>query len=260
MSLVVLGAELHRAFRLARSYWLEYISDFVLYAAGFLLLMAVFRAASDDFGPRGYLATLIGFVTWKVCAGTMAGIADTVVEESRTGTLEQMFLGGLRPGLAFLGRSAGIFLNHAARGLVLATALAAFLGILRPIPLFAIVVFVLTAAGPCGLGFALAGLALVYKRLDGLVHLVWQMLVFFTGALAPMTHPVLAGVARALPLGWGITCLRALVVEGATAASLWRSGDLLGLLLNTACYVALGAALFAWGERRARTLGVLGHY
>lgn len=244
MSLMVLGAELRRAFRLARSYWLEYVSDFALYAAGFLLLMAVFRAASDDFGPRGYLATLIGFVTWKVCAGT----------------LEQMFLGGLRPGLAFLGRSAGIFFNHAARGLVLATALAAFLGILRPIPLFAIVVFVLTAAGPCGLGFALAGLALVYKRLDGLVHLVWQMLVFFTGALAPMTHPVLAGVARALPLGWGITCLRALVVEGATAASLWRSGDLLGLLLNTACYVALGAALFAWGERRARTLGVLGHY
>jgi len=92
------------------------------------------------------------------------------------------------------------------------------------------------------------------------VHLVWQVLVFFTGALAPMTQPVLAAVARALPLGWGIACLRAIVVEAATAASLWHSGDLPGLLLNTAFYMALGAALFAWGERRARTLGVLGHY
>jgi ABC-2 type transport system permease protein len=121
-------------------------------------------------------------------------------------------------------------------------------------------VFLLTVAGACGLGFALTGLVLVYKRLDGLVHLVWQMLVFFTGALAPVTHPVLLAVARALPLSWGIASLRAIVIDGATATSLWHSGALPGLLLNTAGYVALGVALFAWGERRARALGVLAHY
>ncbi|MCK4451695.1 MAG: ABC transporter permease [Anaerolineae bacterium] len=260
MSLTILGAEFRRVFRLARSYWLEYVSDFALYTVGFLLLMVVFQAASDDFGPEEYLSTLIGFVTWNICASTMAGIAEVTVEESRTGTLEQMFLTDLRPGLVFLGRSAGILLNHTTRDLLLGAVLAAFLGILRPVPPLAVVVFILTVAGACGLGFGLAGLTLVYKRLDGLIHLIWQMLVFFTGALAPLTYPFLVTVARALPLSWGIVSLRAIMIDGATAASLWRSGNLPGLLLNTAFYVVLGFALFAWGQKRARFLGVLAHY
>jgi hypothetical protein len=41
------------------------------------------------------------------------------------------------------------------------------------------------------LGFALAGLVLVYKRIGGALQLLWQMLVFFTGALAPIEHPLL---------------------------------------------------------------------
>ena len=68
MSTTYIGAEFWRTARLARSYWLEYVADLLLYTLGFLLLITVFRAASASFGPVGYQSTLIGYTTWKVCA------------------------------------------------------------------------------------------------------------------------------------------------------------------------------------------------
>jgi ABC-2 type transport system permease protein len=260
MSTALLGAEFRRTLRMGRSYWLEYASDLLLYTLGFLLLITVFRAASASYGPQGYLSTLIGYTIWKICASILVDIARVATDEAHTGTLEQLFLSGLHPGIVFLGRSLGILVNHGVRGLVLAFILGAFLGILVPITPLAVIIFVLTLAGACGLGFALTGLALVYKRIGGGLQLLWQMLVFFTGALAPIQNIYFGTFSKMLPLTWGITSLRAVMIDGATTAILWQNGMLFGLLINTAFYVALGAVLFGWGQRRARELGVLAHY
>jgi ABC-2 type transport system permease protein len=260
MLLTIVWAELRRTFHLARSYWLEYVSDFVLYAVGFLMLLVAFYAASDHFGPEECLRSLIGYVTWVVCATIMSAIARVAVEESRTGTLEQLFLSRLHPGLVLLIRTIGFILNYGIRGSLLGIVLAIVLGVFQPVSPLAVLVFMMTIAGACGLGFALAGLALVYKQVEKVVSPIWQMLVFFSGALVPLTHPGLALVAKALPISWGVAGLRAIVLEGATVTSLWQRGELFGLLLNTMFYVVLGAALFTWGQRRARILGVLAHY
>src|SRR4030043_2491703 len=98
MNIAMVGAEFQRTVRLARSYWLEYISDLVLYTLGFLLLIAVFRAASASYGQQGYLSTLIGYTTWKICASILVDIARIATEEAPTGSLEQLFLSNLRPG------------------------------------------------------------------------------------------------------------------------------------------------------------------
>ncbi|MGD2157729.1 MAG: ABC transporter permease [Anaerolineales bacterium] len=260
MSLSLLGAELRRNFRLAKSYWMEYISDFVLYTLGFLLLITVFLAATDNYGPEGYLSSLIGYVVWKICASILVEIAEVSSNESRTGTLEQMFLSGVHPGMIFIHRSVGIILDYVIRGLLLGLGLGMVLGILQAIPPVAIFVFVLTIVGAVGLGFALAGLVMVYKRLDGFLDLTWQMLVFFTGALAPIYNPFLSTVSKFLPLTWGIDSLRSIFLEGAEALKLWQNGLMGGLLLNTTLYVALGVVLFTWGQKRARALGLLAHY
>lgn len=260
MSIALLGAEFQRTVRLACSYWLEYASDLLLYTLGFLLLVAVFRAASVNYGPQGYLITLIGYTTWKICASILVDIARVASEEANTGTLEQLFLSGMSPGMVFTGRSLGILVNHGIRGLVLAIVLAAILGILRPVPFTAVFVFGLTVVGAGGLGFALAGLALVYKRIGGALQLLWQMLAFFTGALAPIPNLFLGAISKALPLTWGIAGLRAVIIYGATLSVLWHNGILTGLLINTTLYVVSGIILFNWGQRRARQLGVLAHY
>jgi hypothetical protein len=86
------------------------------------------------------------------------------------------------------------------------------------------------------------------------------MLVFFTGALAPIQNIYLDALSKTLPLTWGIASLRAILIDRATIAMLWQNGMLAGLLINTAFYITLGIVLFAWGQRRARELGVLAHY
>ena len=255
-----IAAEIRLALRLARSYWIEYVLDFVLYVLGFLLLMVIFRTVADDFGSDGRMGSLLGYITWLVCANVMAGIAMIVEQEARTGTLEQLFITGLRPDLAILGRAAGISLHYISLGIIIGVVLAKALDVLQPIPFLAAVIFFLTLIGACGLGFVLAGMALVAKRTEGLIRLTWQMLVFFSGALTPLYQPALSAVSKMLPLSWGIDSLRAIFLEGADALSLWQSGLLVGLLFNTAFYVALGYALFSWGYRQARILGTLAHY
>jgi ABC-2 type transport system permease protein len=260
MSFPILFAEIKRAFRLARSYSLEYISDFILYVAGFLLLIVVFRASSDSYGQVGILSTLIGYVTWKICASVLVNIAHIADDEAKTGTLESLYVTGIPSGSLFLARSVGIVLNEGMRGLILGIVLALVFGVLQPGSILAFFVFLLTLTGACGLGFALAGLVLLYKRMGGLLNLVWQMLVFFTGALAPIQQPIFATTSRVLPLSWGIECLRAAFIEKATVLSLWQNGLMVGLLINTSFYVVLGVFCFKWGERQARMQGVLAHY
>jgi ABC-2 type transport system permease protein len=260
MVFAVVWAELRRIVQLARSYWLEYIADFLLFTLGFLLLLVAFGAASDNYGSDGYMRSLIGYVTWIICATVIEAIAGVVTNESRTGTLEHLFSAGLWPSVVLASRTVGFIIDYGARGLLLGVVVAAILGIPCPIPLLAVPVFALTTLGACGLGFALAGLTLMYRPIGRLVNPLWQMLVFFTGALAPLTRPGLVLISKALPLTWGISALREIIVEGTVATTLWQGGELIGLVVNTIVYMILGIVLFTWGHRKARALGTLGHY
>lgn len=256
----MLATELRRTLRLGRSYWLEYLANFVLYTLGFLLLMLVFRAASSEFGPRGYLSALLGYLTWKLCATVLVDIAGIADDESQTGTLEQLFLVGRPAWQVFLGRTLSIIADQGVRAVLLGLGLGVILKILQPVPLSAVLVFLLTLVGAVGLGYALAGLVLVYKRLGGASHLLWQMLVFFTGALAPIYPAGISFFARLLPLTLGIESLRAIFLDQATLSVLWQQLLLPALLANTLAYLVLGALLFRWGERRARQDGLLAQY
>lgn len=260
MNANVLGAELYRMLRLTRSYWLEYAADFILYFAGFLLLMAVFSASAETFSSQGVLSSLIGYVVWKICASTFLSVARIADEEARTGTLEQMFLTSQSPFHLFLARSFSIFINQALRGMLLGLVLGAALGVLVAPTWLSILIFILTFVSALGLGLAMAGLVLINKRVGGFLTLIWQMLVFFSGALAPMPDGPLTWISRLLPLSWGVSALRSALITGSSITDLWQTGLLPGLLLNTLVYIAVGTALFVWGERQARFLGVLGHY
>jgi ABC-2 type transport system permease protein len=257
---IFFGAEVRRTIRLVRSYWVEYVSDFITYGLGFLVLMGVFWSASDDFGPNVYLSSLIGYIIWKMCASIMADISDIPSEEARTGTLEQLLLSGRSPGLVFLARTVAFILEYGIRSFLLGLSLALLGGVLHPVSFLALGIFLLTMIGAIGLGFALAGIGFIYKQINRLTILIWQMLVFFTGALAPIYNPVFLGISKGLPLTWGIMALRAIFIDQASLLLLWQNGMLIGLLINTGVYVLLGVILFSWGQSRARSLGTLAHY
>ena len=63
-----------------------------------------------------------------------------------------------------------------------------------------------------------------------------------------------------LPITWGVSLLRSTMAGNATIASLWQSGELVGFITHAVAYLALGLAVFAWGNRAARRRGTLAHY
>ena len=105
-----------------------------------------------------------------------------------------------------------------------------------------------------GLGFALAGLALMYKRVQSFFQVVQFLMVGFF--LIPWDR---FPWARYLPLAASQRVLQRIIMNG---DRIWQlpAADLILVLCVTVTYVALGAALFALAESKAKERGVLGQY
>jgi ABC-2 type transport system permease protein len=115
-------------------------------------------------------------------------------------------------------------------------------------------IVLLTTFGVIGMGFVLAGVAIVFKRVQQALQ-VWQIAVF--GLIAAPVNKV--PFTKYLPLTWGATLLRRVMVDRASIVSI-PAGDVLFLILNTAFYLGLGLVVFKRFEIVARGRGLLGHY
>ena len=125
-----------------------------------------------------------------------------------------------------------------------------------------VVLFLISLVGAYGLGFLFAGVALVFKRTEALVGLVFSLMIFLTGALVGLESLgwIYQVFRFALPLTWGISLMRETLTEGESIMSLVRNGRLIGLSLHSVAYLAIGLTVFAIGFWSARTKGTLAHY
>ena len=98
----------------------------------------------------------------------------------------------------------------------------------RPLALPLVLV---TLLGVQGIGFAMAGLALVVKRIGGISGLL--PLAFVGLAIAPLDE---APALKVLPLGLGARLVRRLLVDGVPPAA----GDLVVLVVSSACWRSPG--------------------
>ena len=105
-----------------------------------------------------------------------------------------------------------------------------------------------------GIGFALAGLALIYKRVQSFFQVVQFLMIGIF--LVPWDR---FPWAKFLPLSASQKVLQRIVIDG---LKIWQipASDLILVLSVTVAYVAVGAALFSLAESKARERGVLGQY
>jgi len=124
-----------------------------------------------------------------------------------------------------------------------------------------IVLFLISLVGAYGLGFLFAGVALVFKRTKALVALVFSLMIFLIGALIGLESLgwIYQVFKFALPLTWGISLMRATLIEGKNLFILFQSGELIGLSVHSLVYLAVGLVFFAIGFWRARRKGTLNH-
>jgi len=198
---------------------------------------------------------IIGFFLWSMAWSAFADLTWNLTREAQWGTLEQLYMTIHGFELVMTVKSAvNIVVSFLTGALVLALMM---LTARQPLVIDVVTivpVIVLGLWSVVGVGFVFGGLAIIYKR----VERVFQILSFgFIGLISAPVESVPA--LKALPLTQASYLLRRAMQDG---DRLWEFAPAeLGILVVTAVvYALLGAAFFRLAQRRARKLGVMGHY
>jgi ABC-2 type transport system permease protein len=206
-----------------------------------------------EFGER-LEAILVGYLTWTLLIFAYSGLSFALTQEAETGTLEQLFLTPYGPLRLFLVRSLAGLLVQLLLMLFVGALLALLTGVrLRLSPALLLPLAAVLMAG-YGLGFAVGGLALIFKRVQQLIGLSQFLLLFLV--LAPFEEGRAALLAHLLPAATGAGLLRDLA-----AREVGLDWGRLGLaFLNGAFYLGLGLYLFQKAVRLAKARGLLSGY
>jgi len=255
--LIVLRAVWRKSALTWLSYWLNGLTGIVNYYIIFALLF--FGAKSIGAGAPhlgNSLDTLFAsYVAWMLAMAGCYDLAWNVMDEASTGTLEQLFLSPVGYKWVAFSTEMFNFLSTAVTvaivvvSLVVTTGQTIHLDVLNVLP--PMLAIYLQAVG---LGFAIAGLALIQKRVQYPIQVVQFILAAFV--LMPST---MFTWAKYLPLSMGKDMLQEVLMEG---KSFWHlgSGSIVVVTAITALYMVVGLGCFSLAESAAKRRGLLGHY
>lgn len=255
--IVLLKAMMKKNFLIVRRYPFNLISGLV---SLFIIFLVLFYGAKTLIGGNPAFGNtlpgiVVGFMLWSFVIFAFSDLTWDFINEAQQGTLEQLYMSPLGFGwvsvsyvLTWLVINLTItlgmlFLMMATTGQWLHVDLTSLLPLM-----------LLTVWGIYGLGFAMAGLALVFKQ----VQAAFQIFTFLWIVLiaAPIDKfPIL----KFLPLSWGTHLISRVMIGGESLFQMSLS-DLLFLITNSAVYFSLGYLAFKYFERVARDRGLLGHY
>jgi len=224
-----------------------------------LFLFIFFGARALGGGAPGFGATLdgivVGFLVWTLALFAYSEFAQGMVREAQEGTLEQLYMSSVGFIWVSLSRIVSSLSFMLMVNIVLLLVMMATTGRWLHLDVVSLLpLILLTLAGVYGIGFSMAGLALVFKRIESFVGILQFAMVGFIAA--PVDRfPAL----RYLPLAEGNRLIRRVMAEGLSIVEL-STGDLLFLLINSAFYFGGGLLLFNLLLKAAKNRGLLGHY
>lgn len=254
---VLYGTSLRKTVIEFRRYPLDSLTGLVMMYGFFLMIFfgaKVFGGGQPGFGDT-LESVVVSFALFGLTMFGLSRLTWEVVQEAQLGTLEQLSMSPYGLGRVFLARVwSGIAVEFTLM-VVLLVLMMATTGRWLHIDVVSIVpILFVTMGSVIGLGFVLAGVAIVFKRVQQAMQ-VWQLAVFGL-IVAPVSD---VPFTKYLPLTWGATLLRRVMVEGMSIFAM-PVGDLVFLAANGIGYLALGLAIFRRFDRVARERGLLGHY
>lgn len=220
-----------------------------------LFLGAKFLAGPGaEFGERTG-AILVGFLLWILTIFAYNTLSFGLSEEAQTGTLEQVFLTPYGPIPLLLVRNlAGLGTQLLLLGTI-TVVLMLLTGARLSFPPLVALPILTVLLGSYGLGFAMASLALLFKRVQQLLGISQFLLIFL------LQYPLegtgwLAKLGYFLPLVSGASLARQMM-----AAEEGLDWGLLGLaLFNRLFYLGVGLFIFSRAVRTAKRRGLLFGY
>ena len=198
---------------------------------------------------------VVGYFLWTLSVGAYSGVVSDVRSEASWGTLERHYMTPFGFGPVVLAKSVAIVVRTFLTSAVILAAMLLMTGTRLDLSLLTIVpVAGLAIVSALGIGLAMGGLGVLYKRIGNVVNLLQFA---FVGLISAPVFDL--PWTRALPLVQGSAMLQRAMTDG---VRLWEFEPVaLAALVGTAAtYLALGYGAFALATRRARRLGVLGDY
>ena len=234
------------------------VNTFSQFATIFAFFLAIFYGGQAVAGAAltdSLDGLIVGFFLWTMAIVAYSGLSWNVTREAQWGTLERLFMSPHGFGRVMAVKTAvNVLMSFLWGTLMLAFMMAVTGRVVTLDPVTILPLLLLTLGSVVGIGFAIAGLALLYKRVENLFQLVQFV---FIGLIAAPVGDV-AGL-RLLPMSHGSYLTGEAMAEGTAiwAMPVWE----LGLLLATStAYLLAGYACFQYAQRRARRQGSLGQY
>ncbi|ELY85309.1 hypothetical protein [Natrialba taiwanensis] len=252
----LVAAVVEKRLVLLRRYWMNTaLRVFTMYAT-FALVFLGGRSIGGANTDGALDITVVGFFLFLATSAAYFDVAGSVMREAQWGTLEQLYLSPAGIGRILSVEAVFNVVLSSGLALSLLAAMIVTTGRTLSIELLTIVpLLVVTILPAIGIGYVVAGLSLLYKRLEN----VQQLLRFgFAGLIAApgaLRGPTLA----LLPISPGSS----LIIRSMTAGtSLWQFpiSELAALLVNSTVYLVGGYLVFLSLVERTRDRGVMGHY
>ncbi len=266
MALKLFRAEFLRSILLALRYPIEFIVGMgVLYSLFMGLFLGARTMVQDPSALGASLdAFVISYAMWFFVLSAMGKLAFSIQDEAQAGVLEQLFLSYPKMIVLLIVRCVVDFFASLVFVAVLLILIMSTTGrwlVLTQQELGQVLLLlVLTVAGIYGFGLIFAGLALVFKRLGQLSSIT--QFAFFLIAYLPLDslEPWLRGILYCLPLSLGVRLMKSVAVQHESIWSATSQMELVGVVVNSAIYLLVGALVFAICERKAKMDGRLGQY
>ena len=228
------------------------VTFYAIFLAMFLGISVIGDPASADANLR---FAIVSNAFWFLLLMGASSMGWEITTEATRGTLEQLAMSPMGLRLILLARMLGTLAVY-----LVITVLMLFLTMLTAgqwltfdLPLLAAVLLP-TFVAVIGLGYVVAGLALVFKQISALLQVL--QFVFLAFAFVPLS---VAPWLELAPVVKGIDMVRFALVDGATLTD-FGLRDWLSLAANGTVYLLLGLVAFGLAERRATGRGLLGQY
>lgn len=256
-ALVMYGATARKVVIEFRRYLFDTMSGLVTIYGFFLILFfgaKVFGGDHPNFGTT-LSQVIVSYALWALTMFTLSALGYDLVQEAQLGTLEQVSMSPFGLAHVLVARVFSTMFTYLGVWIVLFVLMMATTGRWLHIDVPSVLpIVLLSMGGIIGVGFVLAGLAIVFKRVQNALQI--NQIAIFALLVVPVDQ---APVIKYLPLAWGADLLRRVMVDGTSIFSM-PAADLLFLVANSAAYFFGGIAVFKLFERKARERGLLGHY
>jgi ABC-2 type transport system permease protein len=226
-------------------------------------LIGLSSGASPEHVPGGqpyvfYL--LIGAIMWNYLAVLFIIIAETVAWERWEGTLEYTFMAPIHRLTHLFGVCAFATIYGVVRTILMLgiLVLAFHLDLTQANLLSALVVLIIGSFAMVGLGLIAAVAPLLSPEKGAqATHILLAVVLLVSGVYYPIAvlpHWLQPG-AYITPAYWALVAERKAFLGGAPLTEL--GPELLGLVISGLVFIPLGYAIFSWGERYAKRVGLL---